>query len=386
MDDRARLVQNLKDLGVLKSGRVERAFCDLPARVFTRPELHTFANCDVPWPNPGAADFTLSPRLCVLMAELLEANGRHRILVTGTQSPLLAHLLERLGARVDDAPVPRALYDRALIVDGDWPQEAKARRQIRNGGFLLRLRLDPLGESLVKYLFEEGAWIRMGLNGLRLGKPRTIRPPQAPRAPSLLNMLIVEGILRRVWREERERPEDDQYADAVMRTWAPPQSPDSSRETLSRLLLARKFFHMGYILQSMGEAATALDLYTASSRTMPTAEAFTFRSWALALEGRFDEAIQECLKAIALDPNFGNPYNDIGAYLLEQGRAKEALPWLEKAKKAPRYQAPHYAHVNAGRAHLMLGKSSQARQEFRAALRLAPDYEPARKMLDMLDK
>src|SRR5207253_8419965 len=40
---------------------------------------------------------------------------------------------------------------------------------------------------------------------------------------------------------------------------------------------------------------------------------------------------EECKKAIAVDPTFGNPYNDIGAYLIERGEHAQAIPWLEKA-------------------------------------------------------
>jgi hypothetical protein len=35
--------------------------------------------------------------------------------------------------------------------------------------------------------------------------------------------------------------------------------------------------------------------------------------------GLTDDAITECHHAIEVDPDFGNPYNDIGAYLIEQG-------------------------------------------------------------------
>ncbi len=101
--------------------------------------------------------------------------------------------------------------------------------------------------------------------------------------------------------------------------------------------------------------------------------------------GEIDEAIDGCKKAIQVDPEFGNPYNDIGAYLLEKGEAGQALPWLEKAKRAQRYEAPHFAHTNAGRAHLLLGHTHKARREFERALRIDPEYEPARQLLELID-
>ncbi len=39
---------------------------------------------------------------------------------------------------------------------------------------------------------------------------------------------------------------------------------------------------------------------------------------------RLDDAIDECKKAIAIDPEFGNPWNDTGAYLIQQGDPEAA--------------------------------------------------------------
>jgi len=36
-------------------------------------------------------------------------------------------------------------------------------------------------------------------------------------------------------------------------------------------------------------------------------------------QGKLEDAIAECQRAIKIDPDFGNPYNDIGAYMIEQG-------------------------------------------------------------------
>src|SRR3954470_4923446 len=89
--------------------------------------------------------------------------------------------------------------------------------------------------------------------------------------------------------------------------------------------------------QQRGELDRAIDLYGKSIEVYPTAEAYTFRGWAYSFQGRIDEAIGECHKAIAVDPEFGNPYNDIGSYMFARGELEAAVPWLEKAKTAPRY-------------------------------------------------
>lgn len=97
-----------------------------------------------------------------------------------------------------------------------------------------------------------------------------------------------------------------------------------------------------------GDFNRAIELYTKSLALYPTAEAYTFRGWAYSFQGRLDEAIDECKKAIAVDQTFGNPYNDIGSYLVNKGKLDEAIEWLEKAKTAPRYEPRHFPYMNLG--------------------------------------
>ena len=119
-----------------------------------------------------------------------------------------------------------------------------------------------------------------------------------------------------------------------------------------------------------GELVEAIALFTRSLETRPTAEAYTFRGWAYSFQGRLDEAIDECKKAIAVDQTFGNPYNDIGSYLVKKGRLDEAIEWLEKAKTAPRYEPRHFPYMNLGRIYAQKGMVLRAIQEFEAALEI----------------
>src|SRR3972149_8533908 len=94
--------------------------------------------------------------------------------------------------------------------------------------------------------------------------------------------------------------------------------------------------------QREGELEEAIRLYRASIRCHPTSEAYTFLGWSLSFQGHYEEAIEECKKAIAVDPDFGNPYNDIGAYLINLGGLDEAIPWLGKGLRAARYEGYPY--------------------------------------------
>jgi len=119
-----------------------------------------------------------------------------------------------------------------------------------------------------------------------------------------------------------------------------------------------------------GDLERAIALYTKSLTLYPTAEAYTFRGWAYSFQGRVDEAIEECKKAIAVDPTFGNPYNDIGSYLVKKGKLDEAIEWLEKAKTASRYDPRHFPYMNLGRIYARKGMVLRAIQEFETALEM----------------
>jgi tetratricopeptide (TPR) repeat protein len=153
-----------------------------------------------------------------------------------------------------------------------------------------------------------------------------------------------------------------------------------------RIEEAAGLFQEGYEAQMRGDLDEAVELYLRSIAVRPTAEAHTFLGWTYSFQGRLDDAIEECKKAIAVDPDFGNPYNDIGAYLLQMGRFDDAIPWLEKATRAPRYEAPHYPRFNLGRAYVAKQMYSRALEEFERALELRPDYELCRQVVESLKR
>lgn len=147
---------------------------------------------------------------------------------------------------------------------------------------------------------------------------------------------------------------------------------------------AQFYFQQAYQFQVAGDLDQAIAFYRKSIEAEPTAEAHTFLGWTYSFQGRIDEAIAECRRTIEVDPDFGNPYNDIGAYLLQMGRHDEAIPWLEKALLARRYEPRHYPHYNLSRAYVQQGKWFEAVRELKSALEIYPQYELARRDLGKL--
>ncbi len=147
---------------------------------------------------------------------------------------------------------------------------------------------------------------------------------------------------------------------------------------------AWEWFQQAYESQMNGNLEEAVNLYKRSIHCHETAEAYTFLGWTYSFMGRLDEAIDECRRAIQVDPEFGNPYNDIGAYLIEMEQFDEAITWFEQAMGATRYESPAFPHMNLGRVYERKGEWEQAINSYKQAITLSPQYAVARRALGSL--
>ncbi|MFZ0881822.1 MAG: tetratricopeptide repeat protein [Candidatus Acidiferrales bacterium] len=154
--------------------------------------------------------------------------------------------------------------------------------------------------------------------------------------------------------------------------------------TSDRQEQAWELLREAYRTQMEGDYDRAVELYKNSLEIFPTAEAHTFLGWTYHFQGKIEDAIAECKRAIEVDPDFGNPYNDIGSYLIQLGRFDEAIPWLERAIAAPRYEPRHFPHFNLGRAYAAKGMLTRAGECFKESLRIEPRYALARQAVENL--
>jgi tetratricopeptide (TPR) repeat protein len=149
-------------------------------------------------------------------------------------------------------------------------------------------------------------------------------------------------------------------------------------------LEAIELFSRAYRAQMQEDYETAIELYKESIETYPTAEAHTFLGWTYSFQGRFDDAIEECLAAIGVDPTLGNPYNDIGSYLIAKGDLWSCVRWFKLAMKAERYEARAFPYFNLARVYEQRGKWIEAAKNYELALNEQPDYLTAMKALRRL--
>ncbi|MBK6878183.1 MAG: tetratricopeptide repeat protein [Ignavibacteria bacterium] len=147
---------------------------------------------------------------------------------------------------------------------------------------------------------------------------------------------------------------------------------------------SKEYLLKAYHLQMDGKFEEAILNYKKSLNIHPTPEAHTYLGWTYSFIGDFEKAIDECKTAISLDPEFGNPYNDIGAYLLQQGKPEEALTWLELALNAKRFSNKHFALLNIGKILEQKGLWFEALSEYRKSMESAPEYVPAKQNYNRL--
>ncbi len=411
------LVASLKNLGLLRTPDVERAYRSVDQEPFLPAPFLPLAYADMPIPVFLALGAPTMPSArCLASAlELLEATqdagvllvgarggfpaallasiaGSERVVVAERDSELRAATAERLRAagldavRVVSEP-PQESFGRILIMDARGPGSRGLTTHLEDNGFLI-----ARGRGLHDLAFVK--MIRHGPEILQVAFSEAPSPVLAGprtgdriRAVDFGRLFAVEDLLTHVWESRVTGHYDQHFRDVTQETFSggPLDRSDASPGKRPEVWAARQAFQAAYILQSAGELERAADAYERSLRLVPSAEAHTFLGWTYSFLGRYDDAIEECRRAIEIDPSFGNPYNDIGAYLVEQNRLDEAIPWLEKAVAASRYCCYFYAHTNLARVYLLQGKREKARKSLLAALRVNPDYRPARELLRRLE-
>lgn len=142
-------------------------------------------------------------------------------------------------------------------------------------------------------------------------------------------------------------------------------------------LQAKRLFHEAYQAQTDSNYEAAIDLYKRSIAVYPTAEAHTFLGWVYSFQERYDEAIAECKEAIRVDETLGNPYNDIGSYLLTKGDSYGCVRWFKRALLAPRYDSYAFPHFNLGRVYEMRHRYLEAARHYGLAIEQQPDFSQA---------
>lgn len=140
---------------------------------------------------------------------------------------------------------------------------------------------------------------------------------------------------------------------------------------------AIEIFNQALAAQNAQDYVEAIRLYKKSIDVCPTAEAYTFLGWAYSFLGSYEEAIAECIAAISMDADFGNPYNDIGSYLAANGNFYDCVRWFEQAMRAKRYTDRARPHFNLACVYEKRRKLLEAARHYGLAVEQQPENESA---------
>jgi predicted O-linked N-acetylglucosamine transferase (SPINDLY family) len=133
---------------------------------------------------------------------------------------------------------------------------------------------------------------------------------------------------------------------------------------------------MGIVLQGQKKLEEAIEAYNKALALQPDyAEVYNNMSNAFKKQGKLEEAIEACNKALAIKPDYADAYNNMGIVLQGQKKLEEAIEAYNKALALQ----PDYAEAynNMSNAFKKQGKLEEAIEACNKALAIKPDYAGA---------
>lgn len=402
------MLAQLKAKNAITVAGMESAFLKTHREAFIQAKYHLLAYESLPVPfleTKGSVYPLPSPHLTAIILQLLDLEPAADVLISGAEGGYLAALVDEMvkGGRVevlegdgeraeavrtglrltghDEVTVSekptRREWDRIVSFTGNHEAGNKLKALLRDMGALIFWQTGKEGDEFVKVIRDGEGYVQLTFSeagGTREGGMEPV---------NLRAVLSLERLQANVWRGDRPTAHDRYFGEQTDSTFegGPWDTGSLAREVLEKATLARRVFHLAYIYQMLGDLENAERLYGRSLESYATAEAHTFLGWVHSFHNRLDVAIEECKMAIQVDPSFGNPYNDIGAYLIQKGQLEDAIPWLRGALKSTRYCCYFYAHCNLGRVYMLLDDLEAARDQFQQALDVNPEYELAHQLL-----
>lgn len=160
--------------------------------------------------------------------------------------------------------------------------------------------------------------------------------------------------------------------------------PAGAEPPASRADRAETLWREGAALHIEGRYESATERFREALAIQPSGRAHTWLAWSLSELGEKRRAVYHCRRSIEIDPAYPNAYNDLGSYLLDLGRPREAERWLRKAITFEDYCCPHYAYYHLARSLLLQGRIEAATEALGRSLAHRSNYRPAIQLLILL--
>jgi type IV pilus assembly protein PilF len=158
------------------------------------------------------------------------------------------------------------------------------------------------------------------------------------------------------------------------------QPPEEAPTSTPKDIYTRAKLHteLGSLYFQSGNLIVALEELTiAISINSNYAPAYSTRGLVLFHIKEWESADKDFRRALDIDEKDPEIANNYGWFLCETGKAKEAIPYFQRAIKNSLYQTPEVAFLNAGACYVKLGDIATGEDYVRRSLRLAPDNPQA---------
>jgi type IV pilus assembly protein PilF len=146
----------------------------------------------------------------------------------------------------------------------------------------------------------------------------------------------------------------------------------------ARLKAAKAHTELGAAYFGNGQMAVALEELTLARALYPKYAPAYYMLGLVHMELKEDALAEENFqKAISLDPNSSEAYNNYGWFLCQRGRIDDAMKQFMTALKNPLYDTPDKAYVNAGICSRKRNDDQAALDYFQRALKSKPNQPQA---------
>ncbi|MGA1796277.1 MAG: tetratricopeptide repeat protein [bacterium] len=139
-----------------------------------------------------------------------------------------------------------------------------------------------------------------------------------------------------------------------------------------------RHYEYGLVYLEQGDLAQAYEEFGKAREILPDDDRAHFGlGLALYFQGKFEQSFLAYQRAIALNPQVPEYYNNMAATLGKMARWKDVIEYCRVALDMPSYSTPGFAYYNMGCAYVNLGKAEKAIECLRKATDENPDYSYA---------
>jgi tetratricopeptide (TPR) repeat protein len=143
-------------------------------------------------------------------------------------------------------------------------------------------------------------------------------------------------------------------------------------------------FSTGRDLFQIGDFDRAEFYFRSYLEQEDSSETYFYLGLIMGQKNRLEDALEFYYKSVVINPEYGNPCNEIGIILLRMGKDKDAVFWLKKSIRCKQNDALHISLFNLATLYNMWNRPERSLQFLHKAMELQPEFPEAILLKDKL--